>query len=718
MGSRRERKLRQQREHRDVDAVVRADGLTDAPSLADLAADALDFAAVVAHLAPLAASALGRRAVEELSPRDDDGARGGGAPRRAARARGRRAADERPRRPGARLRDASRYSRVLSAEDLVKLLAFLTASNRLAAWLAERRDRAPELAKLADGLPKLESLEQKLLRGIDRRGEVRDDASQRLSNLRRAQAELVQRIEKKMRAIANRPDLRNALAPGQTGTVHLRDERAVLAVRAKALGRIQGIVHDHSGSGETAFVEPAEVVELGNELATVRADAEREVHRLLVEWTVAAVERLDRIERVAARMAEVELALVGKRLCERLGARPLEIATTSEGLVLRGARHPLLAWQVQEGTLPRCVPIDLRLGDPFRVLVITGPNTGGKTLALKTAGLAVLMARCGMPFPCEAGSRVPLHRAIVADIGDAQAVEQNLSTFSSSLVRIAKGLERAGPRTLYLLDELGGGTDPADGAALGAALLEWLLERQAPTIASTHIGRLKEFGFAHAGAENASVEFDVETLLPTYKLVVGAPGESRALVIARRLGLPHEILERAEGLVDRSAEESMRLMGDIQNARLEAERKREDAAARLAEVDERSAELERARADLAAKSDRVLDEAEIEVNRRLLGVRDALDALRRVAPQVGGAARAELDRVVASLDAAATGAALGERRRAFVDKLRKGDFVYLPRHKKRCQVLKVDRERGILRVKLGRVELELALDEATPFESL
>lgn len=718
MASRKERRKRQEAQQRAVQVVAAADAVDAAPSLVELAADVLDWEALRARLAGYASSSLGRRAVGELVPRDDAGARDA-----LARCAELIALDDEP--PTSDLSDpvgdlaAARASgHVLGPDELLGLLAFLKASTRLTAWLASREERAPRLAALAVGLPRLEALEALLEAGLDRRGDVRDDASPRLAKLRRAQSELTQRIERKVKAIANRPEIRRVLAPGMAGSVHMRDGRAVLAVKSKSLGQVPGMVHDASGSGDTSFVEPREVIELGNEVASVRADVAREVQRLLVEWTRAALQQEERIGRLAARMAEVELALVGARYAAAFDARVPEVASTDGGLVLRAARHPLLAWQVADGDLDDVVPLDLRLGDPFRVLVITGPNTGGKTLSLKTAGLAALMTRMGLPFPCAGGTKVPLYLGTVADIGDEQAVEQSLSTFSSSLVRIAGGLERAGPRTLFLLDELGGGTDPADGAALGAALLEWLLAKQAPTIASTHIGRLKEFAFAHAEAENASVEFDTESLRPTYRLIVGAPGESRGLAIARRIGLPGDILDRAESLVDRSGDEALELLGNIQGARVEAERSRRAAADQLADAERRLAELVKERAEIAASRSLLTDEAQLEIEHRLAPVRDGLERIAKLAGQTAGATRTELEAQLAAMTAAVRAASLSERRRAFEEKLGKGDFVYLPRHEKRCQVLKVDRAKGMLRVRLGRMDLEVRLDEVTAHEQL
>ncbi|QDU85816.1 Endonuclease MutS2 [Planctomycetes bacterium Pla163] len=719
MGSRKERRQRQESQRRAVAVVEQAEAVSVAPSLDQMAADALDWENLRARLAVFASSALGRRAVLELAPRDDDDARAALARTKEALALG---DDEAPTSdlsdPIGPLARARAGGQVLGPDELLGLLAFLKATTRLSAWLEAHTDRAPRLAELGRGLPRLNALEALLEAGLDRRGDVRDDASPKLARLRRAEFDLTQRIEKKVKAIANRPEVRGVLAPGMAGSVHMRDGRAVLAVKAKSLGQVPGMVHDYSGSGDTAFVEPRDVIELGNELSAVRADVQHEVQRLLVEWTRTALEHEERIARLAGRMAQVELALVGKRYAERFACHVPEVATVAEGLVLRGARHPLLAWQVEAGELDSVVPLDLRLGDPFRVLVITGPNTGGKTLSMKTAGLAALFVRLGLPFPCAAGSKVPLYTGVVADIGDEQGVEQSLSTFSASLVRIAEGLERAGPRTLFLLDELGGGTDPADGAALGSALLEWLLAKQAPTIASTHIGRLKEFAFAYAAAENASVEFDTATLRPTYHLIVGAPGESRGLAIARRLGLPKEVLDRAEALVERGSDEATKLLGDIQGARIEAERSRSAAADLDARAAERLAELETERADLAARQSLLEDEAQRELELRLGPVRDGIAELTKIAAQVSGAARATIEERLTELRGAVRAASVSERRRAFEEGLGKGDFVYLPRHRKRCQVLKVDHGRGMLRVRLGRMDLEVRIDEATGFEEL
>ena len=686
------------------------------------AAERLDWPLVRELFERHCSTSLGRRALRRLEPRGDEAAA-------AALARVAELADRFPVTGEAPLGDlndpmpliegAERSRMALSETDLGAVLDFLRAVVRTTVWYGARRDALPLNAELVADLPELEPLRARLEAGLDGRGGVRDQASARLAKLRDEVRKLTQRIEKRAKALANRPELKGALADGLGGRVSLRDGRPVLAVKAKHAGRVRGMVHDRSGSGETLFVEPAELIEDGNALSTARADEQREVQRLLTEWTRDVLQAKAPIAETAGRLSEVELAIVGRRFCEAFGARVPELPSAASGdvLVLREARHPLLADQERAGKLDECVPIDLRLGDPFDVLVITGPNTGGKTLALKTAGLAVLLARLGLPFPCAKGSVVPLMRGIVADIGDEQEVAQSLSTFSSHLVRIAEGLPRASPRTLFLLDELGGGTDPADGAALGAALLDWLRVRRVPTLASTHIGALKEFAFRHPTVENACVEFDLETLQPLYRLVVGTPGESRALSIARRLGFDPAILADAEQRVARPEHESAKLMDEMRTARVEAERSRSLAAERALEADARLADLARDAERLDERRELLATEAQSELEQRLAPARAHVDRARALLAQLGKEQRAVLEPVLDELAGSLGSASLTDRRKEFLDGLRKGDLVWVPRYKKRCPVLRIDRDRGRLKLRLGRQELELDLDDVSSLES-
>jgi DNA mismatch repair protein MutS2 len=322
-----------------------------------------------------------------------------------------------------------------------------------------------------------------------------------------------------------------------------------------------------------------------------------------------------------------------------------------------------------------------------------------------------------MPLACDEGTRVPLYSGIVADIGDEQEIRQSLSTVSSHLARITAGLARASRGTLFLLDELGGGTDPEQGAALSEALLEHLVVHGVPTLASTHIGRLKEFAFKHTRAENASVEFDPATLAPRYRVLIGTPGESAALVIARRLGLPAALVDRAEERIERRDEELVQLMADVGVARTQAERARGLAEDRLADAAREVRAAEEVRAELERKGELIEVEAQRDLEERVRSARDRLGRLAAFLDQVPAAVRAELERELARLDDDLSGAALGGRRKAFLDGLKKGSWVYLARHRKRCLVQRVDRAKREVVVQLGGLRMSVSFDEVSSYES-
>jgi DNA mismatch repair protein MutS2 len=480
-----------------------AEALT--PSTADFAFGALDFESVRGLFERLASTSLGRRTVRELAPRTPDGARAA-----LARVRELQALVEMRLAPSfagvtdplPAFGEAHRFNRPFEREEFASLSAFLAALARLETWFAERKSDAPAIHALAEGVPDFAVLRGELERALDERGEIKDDASPKLATLRREIRNLSGEIEARLRriAIAAREHLSD-------GSIHRRGHRLVLAVKAKSQGKVSGLVHDRSQSGETVFVEPREVIEDQNRRAERIADEEHELRRILVDLTRHALAAEGAVRLASARVGELELAALSAAFATKYGARAIDVAGDegrSPGLVLRAARHPLLVERALNGALDEVVPIDVRLGDEFDLLVITGPNTGGKTLALKTVGLAACFQRLGLPFPCAEQSRVPLYDGVVADIGDEQGIAQDLSTFSSHLARVRAGLERAGPGTLFLLDELGAGTDPDEGAALSDALLEYLLARRAPTVATTHLGKLKEFAYRHARAENAS----------------------------------------------------------------------------------------------------------------------------------------------------------------------------------------------------------------------
>ena len=676
----------------------------------------LELDRVLELVAGHAVSSLGQRVVVEVGPRSEADARA--ALRRCAEMGERLAQEDGPPMAGVGEPLPGDPSGRLSEDRLAALRDFLDANLRLKRWAADRAELAPALAALMAASPDTATVVERIDRVVDGRGRVRAEASGRLTNLREAMSSASSRIDGALRAVMARADVRAVLSDGG---VHRRAGRPVLAVKAKMSGRVKGLVHDRSQTGESVFIEPQEVVELGNRLAEARADERREVERILVDLSRDVLDARGVIDGAALRVGQLEVALASARWAAAVDARPARLPGedgASEGLLLRGARHPLLIDQVARGALEEVVPIDLRLGVDFDMLLITGPNTGGKTLALKTAGLFALMTRAGLPVPADDGTTIPLYDGIAADIGDEQEIRQNLSTFASHLVRVSDALERATPDTLVLLDELGGGTDPDEGGALGTAVLERLLAARVPTLVSTHIGKLKEFAYRHARAENACAEFDHETLAPRYKLMLGTPGESCALVIARRVGLSESVCEVARERLERREGELEDLMSDVRSARMAAEETRLGAEAELARARERSRVVDEREEELERRIDQLEREAQKGIEERVRDAARTLERGRRLLDQLPPETRKEMEETLDRLEAELTGASLTERREAFIAGLGKGSLVYLPRYRQRVLVHKVDRERRQLVAKLGSMKVKVSFDEVTPYESL
>lgn len=682
-------------------------------------ADALEFSAAKEGLARHMSSSLGRRALVELSPLCDEAVK---------RMRGLQVELGELLAGGDDLSLggvtdperilASAHKGSLEEEELASLRGFCGAVERLEHWCKGRGSEAPALAQLGRELPDLGGLLERLRRTVDERGRVLDEASALLSRLRVEERELSRTINGRLRSMAREPRLRSVLADQR---VHLRGGRLCLALKAKSSGRVKGVLHDRSGTEQTVYIEPDAVVELSNRQADCRLEERREVNRILNELAREVLDAGEELGTAARGLAKLEVALAAIRWAEEVGARLPDLPAESgdgAGLVLRGARHPLLLEEERAERLEKVVPIDLRLGCEFDLLILTGPNTGGKTVALKTLGLAGLFARCGLPFPCREGSVVPLYEGIAVDIGDEQEIRQSLSTFSSHLIRIRDGLARAGARTLVLLDELGGGTDPDEGAALGEALLEELLKRGAPTVVSTHLGRLKEFAFRNARAENACTEFDALTLEPKYSVLIGTPGESTALAVALRMGLPKELVQRAAARLERHDEDTQKLFEELRATRVRAEEARSAADERLEQAANTNRELDLERESLALKSDALADEAQKSLDERLRGARDGLVRGRKLLDGVPLTQRAELEAVFECIEQHLVGATLTERRKEFLDSLRKGDSVYFTRYGRRCQIHKIDREGAEAVVKLGSMKMRVSLDEITWLESL
>jgi DNA mismatch repair protein MutS2 len=503
----------------------------------------------------------------------------------------------------------------LDAAQFVAIGETLEAAGRLAdALAAERRPLLRDLGRTIQPLPALRSV---LERSFDPAGELLDSASPRLGGLRRAVRIAYERLRARLDTLVHSSELGGVL---QEPIITLRNGRYVVPVRAEARGRVKGIVHDASGSGQTVFVEPLIAVELGNAWREAQLAEQVEVERILDELSALVGANAPALSTTLEALARFDLWSAKARLASEMDATRAETSVTSR-IVLRSARHP--------GLSGRVVPIDVELGGDFTALVVTGPNTGGKTVTLRTIGLLCLMHQAGLHVPAEAGSSLPVLRDVFADIGDEQSVAQSLSTFSGHLRSITRIVGSAGPGTLVLLDELGAGTDPTEGSALAQALLDHFIRSGALVAATTHYAELKVYAHATPQVRNASVEFDLETLSPTYRVSIGLPGTSHAFQIAERLGLPSAIVDDArsrltEGQV--AFEETLASIRRHEGEAVEALAQARATEARAAES-RRQADEERRRA--RAERDDAVKAARLETERIVASLRDEVRAARK-----------------------------------------------------------------------------------------
>ncbi|MBF6589381.1 MAG: endonuclease MutS2 [Ktedonobacterales bacterium] len=601
---------------------------------------------------------------------------------------------------------AAEHGVVLSTSELLEVLATLRASAYLARVIAKLDEGFPLLKGLAADLPIRLKLEGRIAESISEEGEVLDAASPALRRLRMEIRNAQQRLQERLSTLVN--EFRSAL---QDPIITMRSDRYVLPVRAEARGQVRGIVHDQSSSGATVFVEPLAVVEMNNRLRQLQIEERQEVERILQELSGEVGAEAAYVRLAVELLAEIDVQLAKARYAGLIRAGAPRV--NSEGrLRLRRARHPLLTGKV--------VPIDFWLGgDEARMVVITGPNTGGKTVALKTVGLLCLMAQAGMHVPAEEDSELPIYSAIFADIGDEQSIEQSLSTFSSHLNRIVEILRVAGMDSLVLLDELGAGTDPDEGSALARAILGYLLERHISTVATTHYSELKAFAHEQSGATNASVEFNVETLSPTYRLSIGLPGRSNALAIAARLGLSEEIIERARDHVGSAGVEMEQLLEGLRAERKAAADERYHASMERAEAEYQRRELERRQAETEEDRVRLLNEARTQARRELEQVQTELAQMRTRMRQKGlseehlNAMRASVRKLEESVTPAAhrtRGSSQEPSAEALAGVPEVGDTVYVRSMDARGELVGAPNARGEVEVRLGALKVRVPGD--------
>lgn len=550
---------------------------------------------------------------------------------------------------------------MLDASDILLVLDTLRASRNLRTLIVhteEQKGGIGTLSFIADGMTLLPKVEEEIERCINDDGEVLDSASPALAKIRVNVRSAHNRLMSRLQQIISSDTYARAL---QEPIITLRDGRYVIPVKSDFKGQLRGIVHDQSNSGATVFVEPLATVDLGNEWRQLQLEEVREIERILRELGALIGSRGDAIRTNVEIIADIDLALAKARYSLSLDAMEPELlepypkgpdparprdnrekprnfvsdprdpqptvrSSRSEpgavyrGLLLNKARHPLLTGKV--------VPITAELGDRFNMLVITGPNTGGKTVALKTVGLLTLMAQAGLHIPVDKGSRAIVFKSVFADIGDEQSIEQSLSTFSSHMSNIIGILKQADKDSLVLLDELGAGTDPQEGSALARSIITYILEIGCMSVCTTHYSELKAFAFNTPGVENASVEFDIETLSPTYRLMIGVPGRSNALAIAGRLGLKATIIDRARKFIDPEAQHVDDLLENIRSEREAARSERGTAERARQDMERRNQELDRRLAEVEDIKARAVEQARADAEREVEALRDELRRLR------------------------------------------------------------------------------------------
>lgn len=605
---------------------------------------------------------------------------------------------------------------VLEASMLLNIRSTLRRATNLKRTIGKLGSQFPLLSAIVDTLEECTNVQNEIGRVLDDTGMILDSASVKLATIRRELRISFDRLHSKITNIATSQANAKYL---QEPIVTQRNGRYVIPLKAEHKGRIPGVVHDQSSSGATLFIEPLTTVELNNRYRELQIEEENEIRRILTALSEMVGESADKISHTVEVLAYLDLVFARAKYAESLDANEPQLVPFRTNMAnskhpggtiqLFSARHPLLDQQ-------KVVPTDVEFDDNTFMLIITGPNTGGKTVALKTIGLMTLMAQCGLHLPAAQGTTLSVFEDVYADIGDEQSIEQSLSTFSSHMTNIIQILKWANPRSLVILDELGAGTDPAEGSALARSLLLHFLDRGVTTIVTTHHPELKAFGYERPGVRNASVEFDVETLAPTYRLMVGIPGRSNALAIASRLGLPDDIIEQARGMVATEDLKVDDLLDEIQKTRDEIRhllsRKQEEEAEidnlRLELID-RVENIEHERRKILAEA-REHAEADLEdlrreirrLQRQLEGAGQPLDAIRQIAEQA---------RTITPADYLKTPDPVDKPTNGDVQQFRLDEMVWLPNLKAEGKITEIGPEEievlvGRLRIRTKPNELE------------
>ena len=501
---------------------------------------------------------------------------------------------------------------ILNTRELLSIAGVLTAARAVRSY-GMSTEKESCIDSLFRTLQANKFLEDKIVTSIPGEEEIADAASSELADIRRKMRAAAARVRDSLQKIISAPSMAKFL---QDPIITTRSDRFVVPVKAEHKGSVPGLVHDVSSSGATLFVEPMAAVKANNEIRELKAKEKAEIERILAELSAECAAHRESIDADYAVLVHLDVIFARAKLSFKLNADAPELS--ERGIRLRRARHPLL-------DKDKAVPIDVELGDDYDTLVITGPNTGGKPVTLKTIGLLCLMTQCGLHIPAAEGSHVPVFDAVLADIGDEQSIEQSLSTFSSHMVNIVGLLAESGDHTLLLFDELGAGTDPVEGAALAISILESARAKGSIIAATTHYAELKVYATNTPGVMNASCEFDVDTLRPTYRLLIGIPGKSNAFAISRRLGLSEEIIADARSRVGVSSAKFEETIEKLEQTRRIMDRDRQETARQLLKAEEEKKKAAQLRAELEVRLEKAEEKARREAERILTDAKTVAD---------------------------------------------------------------------------------------------
>jgi DNA mismatch repair protein MutS2 len=615
------------------------------------------------------------------------------------------------------LKEFGKKQTVLEPAQLIEVSDTLAASGRLKLFLSNLDPaQNSHLCAMGDKLGDFQLIVDEITRCIGGDNRVRDDASDKLKEIRRRMAQLSELIHQRFLSIVSSPSLRRAI---ENENFLLRHGRPVIAIKANYRGVIRGTVLDRSNTGATVFIEPDELVELSNDMEDAVFEEKKEVGRILWQLTKMVLDEQQAILDSVKMLALVDLTYAKARFSIAYNMNPPDLEAGAL-LHLRQARHPLLlqlAARHKGGDVrdlrDEVVPIDVRLGDDFDLLLITGPNTGGKTVVLKTIGLLTVMAQSGMHIPALAGSRVCVFHQVYADIGDEQSLQQSLSTFSAHMNQVVKILNGANHGTLVLLDELGAGTDPIEGAVLATAILDRLMACGARVVVTTHLGQLKSYAYRAPRTQNGSVQFDAQTLEPTYRLMIGTPGSSNALVIAKRLGMPKGVISQASALLEKESDGTSDLINQIQATREDSERKRSEAQSLLDQAEATRSEAAERLQHVEEQGRRLRDQADREIDSSMQTIRRVVEGFAAEMQNAPGVWQQKTKALADKVAEMAAGTPLAQRHAEFVESLRRGDGVYVIPFRREGIVERVRKKRGTIEVLIDGKQVEVPFAEVS-----